>query len=180
MSRRKPLLAPLQQTNPCPTMGRNLQHARLRVRPRTIMLDMDQGSANSRRSSPGSGASTPLRDALNWSPPAGSPSVQPNHAARADPTHSLRTRAATMTRLTYHPACLLFPQLGKQELQELAEDIRQNGLQNDIVLLNGQILDGRIGIWPAKSPVSSRDSWSGTAKAPRPNGSSPRTCIAAT
>ena len=48
-----------------------------------------------------------------------------------------------MTRLTYHPACLLFPQLGKQELQELAEDIRQNGLQNDIVLLNGQILDGR-------------------------------------
>ncbi len=47
------------------------------------MLDMDQGSANSRRSSPGSGAShlTPLRDALDWSPPAYPLLVQPNHAS---------------------------------------------------------------------------------------------------
>jgi len=64
MTGRKPLLAALQQTNPRPTMARGLS-----PRQRAIMLDMDQGSANSRRSSPGSGASTPLRDALDWSPP---------------------------------------------------------------------------------------------------------------
>lgn len=59
--RRKPLLAPLQQTNPRPSVGRNLP-----PRPRAIMLDMDQGSANSRRSSPGSGASTLLRSGTPW------------------------------------------------------------------------------------------------------------------
>ncbi len=85
MRGREPLLAPLQQTHPCPTMSRNSQGTRLRVRPRAFMLDMDQGSANSQRSSPGSGDSTPLRDALDWSPPAGSPSVQPNHAAGVVP-----------------------------------------------------------------------------------------------
>ena len=46
-------------------------------------------------------------------------------------------------RPKYHPLCLLFPRLGDDELQELAEDIRQNGLQNDIVTLDGKILDGR-------------------------------------
>ncbi len=45
--------------------------------------------------------------------------------------------------LKFHPACLLFPQLGKDELQELAEDIKARGLLHDIVLYNGQILDGR-------------------------------------
>jgi len=48
-----------------------------------------------------------------------------------------------MKRPKYHPACLLFPQLGEAELEELAEDIRQNGLLNAIVLLDGKILDGR-------------------------------------
>jgi hypothetical protein len=46
-------------------------------------------------------------------------------------------------RPKFHPFCLLFPRLGDEELQELAEDIRQNGLLNDIVLLGGKILDGR-------------------------------------
>ena len=45
----------------------------------------DQGSANSRRSSPGSGASTPLRDAFDSSPPARLPSIQLNHSAPALP-----------------------------------------------------------------------------------------------
>jgi hypothetical protein len=44
---------------------------------------------------------------------------------------------------TLHPACKLFPLLGKQELQELADDISENGLQNPIVLLNGKVLDGQ-------------------------------------
>ena len=42
-----------------------------------------------------------------------------------------------------HPACKLFPKLGQQELHELADDIKANGLQNPIVLIDGKILDGR-------------------------------------
>ena len=48
-----------------------------------------------------------------------------------------------MKRLQLHPACKLFPKLNDAELQELADDIRANGLQNSIVLLDGKILDGR-------------------------------------
>ena len=48
-----------------------------------------------------------------------------------------------MKRYSFHPACLLFPQLGKDELQELADDIKARGLLHDIILYNGQILDGR-------------------------------------
>ena len=43
----------------------------------------------------------------------------------------------------YHPACLLFPKLGKAELQELADDIKANGLRNPVVRYQGKILDGR-------------------------------------
>lgn len=48
-----------------------------------------------------------------------------------------------MREHTFHPACLLFPRLGEAELRELTDDIRQNGLLNPIITLNGQILDGR-------------------------------------
>jgi 16S rRNA G966 N2-methylase RsmD len=48
-----------------------------------------------------------------------------------------------MKKLTLHPACRLFPQLGKEKLQQLAADIKANGLLNPIVLYMGQILDGR-------------------------------------
>ena len=61
MRRRKPLLAPLQETNPRTTMGRDLPIA---IEEQSCWTT-DQGSANSRRSSPGSGASTPLRGALD-------------------------------------------------------------------------------------------------------------------
>ena len=44
---------------------------------------------------------------------------------------------------SFHPACLLFPRLNDEDLQALADDIRQNGLLNPIVTLDGQILDGR-------------------------------------
>lgn len=54
-------------------------------------------------------------------------------------------------RPKFHPLCLLFPRLGDDELQELAEDIRQNGLQNDIITLDGKILDfdelDRLVLW---------------------------------
>ena len=48
-----------------------------------------------------------------------------------------------MKRYSYHPACLLFPRLGKKELQELADDIKERGLLNPIILYQGKILDGR-------------------------------------
>ena len=42
-----------------------------------------------------------------------------------------------------HPIADLFPVLGDDELQELADDIATNGLQQPIVLLDRMILDGR-------------------------------------
>src|SRR5271166_4657172 len=45
--------------------------------------------------------------------------------------------------LTFHPACLAFPELSEDELQALAADIKKHGLLNDITLLNKQILEGR-------------------------------------
>lgn len=43
----------------------------------------------------------------------------------------------------FHLACLLFPRLSEEELQSLADDIKQNGLSDPIVTLKGEILDGR-------------------------------------
>ena len=48
-----------------------------------------------------------------------------------------------MPTYRYHPACLLFPKLSPEELQELAEDIKARGLLHDIVRYKGMILDGR-------------------------------------
>lgn len=42
-----------------------------------------------------------------------------------------------------HPAAEVFPMLPPDELAELAEDIRVNGLAHPIVLKNGQLIDGR-------------------------------------
>ena len=46
-------------------------------------------------------------------------------------------------KYVFHAACLLFPRLNDADIHVLADDIRQNGLLNPIVTLNGQILDGR-------------------------------------
>lgn len=49
------------------------------------------------------------------------------------------------TKMDVHPAAMLFPMLEEDgpELQELAEDIRKNGLRNPILTLDGMIFDGR-------------------------------------
>lgn len=113
MRRREPLLASLQQTNP-----RTGVSGSLRSRQRVIMLDMDQGSANSRRSSPGSGATilTPLRGVLDRLPPARPTSVQLNHTAAIPPIlpgvarhlapvspRSLRARSGTLIPRNWPP-----------------------------------------------------------------------------
>lgn len=48
-----------------------------------------------------------------------------------------------MTELTFHPAADLLPMMSPAEQAALEADIRLNGQREDIVLLNGQILDGR-------------------------------------
>jgi len=48
-----------------------------------------------------------------------------------------------MKRLQLHSACKLFPELPEDELQQLAADIKANGLRNPVVLLGEKILDGR-------------------------------------
>jgi hypothetical protein len=56
-------------------------------------------------------------------------------------------RAVPADRLTFahlHPACEAFPEMSAAELQELADDIKSNGLTHAIVRdADGRILDGR-------------------------------------
>lgn len=45
--------------------------------------------------------------------------------------------------ITNHPAAELFPMLDSSALNELAEDIRKNGLLEPVIIYHGQVLDGR-------------------------------------
>jgi hypothetical protein len=78
MVRGKPLLTPLQKTDPRTAMPRGLPSRRT-----AIMLKKDHGRICSRRSSPGVESPTPLRDAFESLPPAHPLLVQLNHT---DPT----------------------------------------------------------------------------------------------
>ena len=48
-----------------------------------------------------------------------------------------------MSDLPFHPLANLFPLIEGTAFDELASDIRSNGQREDIVTLDGMILDGR-------------------------------------
>jgi hypothetical protein len=48
-----------------------------------------------------------------------------------------------VTIKTLHPLCTAFPPIDEQAFAELVDDVQQNGLREPIVLLDGQVLDGR-------------------------------------
>lgn len=50
---------------------------------------------------------------------------------------------AVSKAMRWHPAACIFPMLSDDELQELAEDIRQNGQHEPIVIFEDMVLDGR-------------------------------------
>ncbi len=66
-----------------------------------------------------------------------------------------------------HPAADIFPLMAEDELQALAEDIKANGQQHPIVVLDGQILDGRnrfracelAGVEPTFADANGTDPW---------------------
>ena len=50
---------------------------------------------------------------------------------------------ATTEQLPFHPLADLFPLLEGEDFEQLVTDIRENGLYEPIVMLDGRILDGR-------------------------------------
>jgi ParB-like chromosome segregation protein Spo0J len=47
----------------------------------------------------------------------------------------------------FHPIANLFPQMRDAALQELADDIREQGPREPIILLDDKVLDGRNREW---------------------------------
>jgi ParB-like chromosome segregation protein Spo0J len=67
--------------------------------------------------------------------------------------------------LPVHPAAAIFPMLDEEELNELAEDIKANGLIHPLIVKDGQLIDGRnrreackrVGIVPPVSELDGQD-----------------------
>jgi ParB-like chromosome segregation protein Spo0J len=58
-------------------------------------------------------------------------------------THTNTSATATPEHLEFHPLAVIFPLISGSDFSRLAADIKANGVQEPIVLLNGKILDGR-------------------------------------
>ena len=48
-----------------------------------------------------------------------------------------------LANFTFHSLADTFPLMGPEELKDLTEDIRKNGLRERITYFEGKILDGR-------------------------------------
>lgn len=72
-----------------------------------------------------------------------------------------------MGSLRFHPACLLFPPIGDEELQALAADIKRRGLLHPIITHEGLILDGRnrLAACEIAGVEPSYEEWTGTGSA---------------
>ena len=66
-----------------------------------------------------------------------------NTTAHADPVTTTASSKEADKTIPPHPLADIFPPLDEDGLRALAEDIRTNGLREDIVLYQGKILDGR-------------------------------------
>jgi ParB-like chromosome segregation protein Spo0J len=60
-----------------------------------------------------------------------------------EPLHKRLDLPRDVFKTPIHPAALLFPKLPDDELRDLADDIKKNGLLQPIIVLDGNILDGR-------------------------------------
>lgn len=45
--------------------------------------------------------------------------------------------------IKFHPVCLLFPAMSEEEQEALNADVKANGLREDIITFNGDVIDGR-------------------------------------
>ena len=73
----------------------------------------------------------------------------------------------TQHDVPFHPACLIFPPLPAAEFDALIADIAARGLIHPVVMLGGQVLDGRNRLLACRRRASSRGSFSGVARARR-------------
>ena len=80
----------------------------------------------------------PSTDARTIGHDAAVPKTAKGKSRQAD-----RTPARLNDGLSYHPACLAFPMMGETELRELAEDIKENGQDQPVVLHGKVVLDGK-------------------------------------
>jgi hypothetical protein len=94
-----------------------------------------------------SGGATPTPDHANSdaavrtiAEPAGYDGVR--DPALPDETQTQQAARAG-DRMPFHPLADIFPVLGEESLWELAQDIREHGLLDPVVLHDGKILDGR-------------------------------------
>src|ERR1043166_7584040 len=61
----------------------------------------------------------------------------------ADGLFQKMSKKAPSKKYSFHSLCVIFPVMPDAELSELANDIKENGLREPNVLLDGKILDGR-------------------------------------